>query len=190
MKNRHAVLLLAAILALPLLALAQAKQEAAEGGKKPGTVYFGPELRIHVLLNEYDGEKKVGSFPYTLTVEEDFPNPTKLRMGIRVPVATGNNQYQYMDVGTNIDCRAKTLADGRYRLTLSVERTSVYSVDEKKGAELPGNTTPIGAQPIVRNFRVEFNSLLRDGQTVQTTSAADPVSGRVLKVDVTVNVVK
>jgi len=31
---------------------------------------------------------------------------------------------------------------------------------------------------------------MRDGQTVQTTQAADPLSGRVLTITVTMNVVK
>jgi hypothetical protein len=34
------------------------------------------------------------------------------------------------------------------------------------------------------------NVLARDGQTIQTTVATDPISGRTLKVDVSVNVVK
>jgi hypothetical protein len=32
--------------------------------------------------------------------------------------------------------------------------------------------------------------VLRDGQTAQSTSATDPISGEVLKIDVTLNVVK
>jgi hypothetical protein len=41
-----------------------------------------------------------------------------------------------------------------------------------------------------RSFRASFVPLLRDGQTVQYTAATDPVSGEVVKIDVTVTVLK
>jgi hypothetical protein len=42
----------------------------------------------------------------------------------------------------------------------------------------------------LRNFNSSFTLLLRDGQTAQVSSATDPISGEVLKVVVTLNVVK
>ena len=44
--------------------------------------------------------------------------------------------------------------------------------------------------PSFRNFNSSFTALLRDGQTMQYTSATDPVSGEVMKIDVTVAVMK
>jgi len=46
------------------------------------------------------------------------------------------------------------------------------------------------AKPVVQSFKAELDLLLRDGQTIQSTLATDPVSGRVSKVDVTLNVLK
>jgi len=45
-------------------------------------------------------------------------------------------------------------------------------------------------QPTFQQFRTQANLLIRDGQTVQSTVATDPVTGHVTKVDVTVNIVK
>jgi hypothetical protein len=45
-------------------------------------------------------------------------------------------------------------------------------------------------EPIIRQFKTELTLTMRDGQTVQTTQAADPLSGRVLTITVTMNVVK
>ena len=39
--------------------------------------------------------------------------------------------------------------------------------------------------PAFRSFTSTFNVLLKDGQTAQHTAATDPVSGEVLRVDVT-----
>ena len=44
--------------------------------------------------------------------------------------------------------------------------------------------------PAFRSFKSNFTVLLRDGQTTQYTSAVDPVSGEVMKIDVTLNVIK
>jgi len=43
---------------------------------------------------------------------------------------------------------------------------------------------------MLRSFNSSFQVLLRDGQTNQYTSATDPVTGEVTKIDVTLNVLK
>jgi hypothetical protein len=44
--------------------------------------------------------------------------------------------------------------------------------------------------PSVRKFQSTFNLLLKDGQTATHTAATDPVSGEVLRIDVTLTVLK
>ena len=46
------------------------------------------------------------------------------------------------------------------------------------------------AQPIIRQFKLYSDLLMRDGQTLQSSTATDLISGRVLKVETTMNVVK
>ena len=48
----------------------------------------------------------------------------------------------------------------------------------------------LSSQPIIRQFKLYSDLLMRDGQTLQGGTATDPISGRVLKIDLTVNVVK
>jgi hypothetical protein len=157
-------------------------------------------LRVQVVFTKYQGETKVASLPYTLTCNTGERSPSILRMGIEVPVPvplkdSSGLSIQYKSVGTNIDCRAGAASpDGRFRLDLNVEQSSIYSAPEDKerrGKPAPGTTEagPAGV-PMFRTFRSTFNPILRDGQTVQYTAATDPVSGEVVKIDVTVNVVK
>ena len=47
-----------------------------------------------------------------------------------------------------------------------------------------------GDRPLFRSFNVGLNPMLRDGQTIQTVATTDPVSGEVVKIDVTLDVVK
>lgn len=158
-------------------------------------------LTVQVLFTEYEGEKKIGSLPYTMPINAEAERRTadwsQLRMGVRVPIMTSNNpnavqQVQYMDVGTNIDCRAWVLESGQYAVELQVERSSIYSVgSEGKRVEWsPDEQLSVAAQPLVRHYRSTMTLLMRDGQTIQRAVATDPVSGRVVKVDVTLNVAK
>ena len=115
-------------------------------------------------------------------------------MGLRVPIETSSNagvkQFQYEDVGTSIDGRAEKTGDGRFLLKLGVDRSSVYVPGTEGKSAAVGGSEISSAQPIVQQFRTQVNLLIRDGQTIQSTVATDPVTGRVLKVDVTLNVIK
>ena len=183
-----AVLLL---LAAPLAA--QEKPIALETPTSP--------LKVQIVFTETQGERKVSSLPYALhLMGQDVTSSSvrqvsqgKLRMGLRVPIQAGKEgQLQYMDVGTNIDCWAQRMSDGRYRLSLNLQRSTTYAPELKSPGSLPtvGETPVAGSNPILGQFSAELNLLLQDGQTIQSIVATDPVSGRTLKVDVTLSVVK
>jgi len=156
---------------------------------------------IEVVISRYQGDKKISSFPYLLAVNAGPSVPgsgTKLRMGANVPVPTTTFSpgvtadgkaaspivsYNYQNVGTDIDCSARPLGDGRFVVTVNVEERSV--VQPTAG---PGTT--VNSAPVIRNFEAQNNLVLRDGQTRQFTAAADRVTGEVVKVDVTLKVVK
>lgn len=167
-------------------------QEKPKADEKADTRKEMTPLRVQVTLTEYDGEKKISSLPYTLLVIATDPSqrqPTaRIRMGLRVPIATGGsaNNFQYQAVGTNLDCSAWKEQDGRFNLHLNVERSAVYSPGS--GQKL-GNEVSSG-NPVIEQLSTESDMLIRDGQTAQTTIATDPVSGRVTKLDVTVNAMK
>lgn len=176
------------------LLFGQEKEKSAETSKTPETQKAVTPLRVQVVFNEYDGDKKISSLPYTLLVNADDRNRTSMRMGLRVPIEissnTGAKQIQYQDVGTNLDGTAQKADADRFILNLQVEKSSVYVPGSaQKSASIGGNEIS-NSQPIIQQFRIQGNLLVRDGQTVQSTAATDPVTGHVLKLDVTVNVVK
>jgi hypothetical protein len=181
-----AAFFLAAVLAIP--GFAQEKPKT-EGGEKPAEVHkIITPLRVQVVFNEFEGEKKISSLPYTLLVNSDtYGIPAAIRMGLRVPIHTGgSSQMTYIDMGTNIDGRSERQEDGKFLLSLSVERSSAYSPQ----GNLPDAKALSSDSPVIQQFRSQLNLLIRDGQTIQSTVSTDPVTGRVIKVDVTVNVVK
>jgi hypothetical protein len=154
-------------------------------------------LRVQLVLSRYQGEKKTGSLPYTFTATAGG-DWTRMRMGVDTPVPIGPvsstkgsadgapsppTSYQYRNVGTNIDCRAIDRGDGRYELVIRVENSSALGAERAGEVSLPG-------APLFRRFEANIDPVLRDGQWVQAIASADPVTGEVVKIDVTLNVVK
>jgi hypothetical protein len=169
----------------------------AQGGPAPAnaTPNIVP-LKVQVVISRYQGEKKLSSLPYTLSVNaNDRSEMSRMRMGVKVPVRTiapavvdgkemPTGVIQYQDVGTNIDCYASQAADGRFKVTVSVEDTSVVGEEGTAGASrLPNN-------PAFRSFSLTNSAMLKDGQSTQFSAATDKVSGEVVKIDVTLTVVK
>ena len=161
---------------------------------KPAAAPLTP-LKLQVLVSRFQGEKKLSSLPYTLSVNAG--SRASLRMGAKVPVMmmmTANmpkdvpsaGPIQYQDVGTSIDCIVSTAQDdGRFRLDITIDDSSVYG----DGPNTTDNK-PAPGNPSFRSFKANDSMVLRDGQTAQFTTATDKVSGEVVKVDVTLTVVK
>ncbi len=148
-------------------------------------------LKIDLVVSRTAGDKKISSLPYSLWITANERQQTSLRMGVQVPVSStrvaGKDDppppaYTYRDVGTNIDCTATTIADGRFSVRI-VLNDSAIQFDGKETRAVPG-------LPSFRSFSASFTLLLKDGQSAMYTSATDPVSGETLKVDVTLNVLK
>jgi len=176
---------------------AQEKAKPAEPEKKPEFWKDSALLRVQMVFTEKDGEKKVSSLPYQLVLHSNAPGrAAALRMGLRVPVPHMNavGQFQYMDIGTNLDGHAEKTEDGRFQLSFSIEKSSLYypAIDQKAAStnesESASDKTP--KQPTVQKFQAEINVLIRDGQTLEAMTATDPITGHVLKVDVTLTVLK
>jgi RNA polymerase sigma factor (sigma-70 family) len=188
---------LAAFLAFPnsapLLAQGGAKEEmpkaeSAASASFPAAEQITP-LKIQVLLTEFDGGKKVKSLPYVSYVNaisnSNRHEFTKIRLGTKVPVYAGKEAgMQYIDVGTNIDCSASQSETGTYRLRVVVERSWVDGSSDLSGTagQLP--------EPIIRQFKNEMELTLRDGQTSEPTVATDSMTGKVMKIEVSLSVLK
>jgi hypothetical protein len=157
-------------------------QEAAKPKPEDRQPALTP-LHVQVVFSEFDGDKKISSLPHSFTVNADERRArpgSLIRDGVRIPVTTGKDQqYQYIDVGTSVDCSATQQEDGRFKLQLSMDRSSI----------LPESASGTG-NPSIRQFRVEINPVLKDGQTVETVASTDPLNGHTYRVTVTLNVVK
>jgi hypothetical protein len=175
---------------------ASAQEPTAQG--RPQAAANQVPLKVQLVVSRFQGEKKVSSTPYTLAiVANDNASKTSLRMGVDVAVPqtvfSGGGQntsvpmtsYTYRSVGTNIDCIARSADGGGFKLDLTVADTSMFMTEKSAG-----NPSPTSGMPAFRSFTSSFAVLLKDGQTAQHTAATDSVSGEVLRVDVTLTVLK
>ena len=159
------------------------KSARAEAVAKPIT-----PLTLDVVFTRFQGDKKVASAPYSFPLNANERRTAKVRMGINVPLRyegkdSPPGNVVYKSVGNNIDCSAESLDGGRFKVMCFLEQSSVYPDAPPSGgrSEVP---------PLLRTFNTETLLFLRDGQTAQGAMATDPVSGEVLKVDITLHVVK
>ncbi len=151
-------------------------------------------LKVQVVLSRYQGEKRISSLPYAMTVTTNA-SPASVRMGAQLPIAMTVQggvsstpvpvieSYNYREVGTSIDCSASALDGGRYAVRVTIEDSSVYPDDSVGGAAKTGH-------PSFRTFKSDQTIVLADGQSAQYTTATDKVTGEVVKVDVTLTVLK
>jgi hypothetical protein len=155
-------------------------------------------LKVQIVISRYQGEKKLSSLPYSLSVNANDKQVASLRMGAQVPLPTMvtpavepgkpspfGGPVQYREIGTYIDCSARALDAGRFRLSISIEDSSVYGSD---GAQ--GGAAATGVPPAIRSFKLSNTAVLRDGQSTQFTTATDKLSGEVTRIDLTLTVVK
>jgi hypothetical protein len=180
--------------ALASSVIVRSQEKPAPAAPKPAPVAVTP-LKVSVVVSRFQGEKKLSSLPYTLSVNAG--SRATLRMGAKVPVMmmmTANmpkdlpqgGPVQYQDVGTSIDCNVSAVQDdGRFRVEITIEDSSVYG----EGPNPTDNKPPPG-NPSFRSFKASDSMVLRDGQTAQFTTATYKVSGEIVKVDVTLNIVK
>lgn len=142
-------------------------------------------LRVQLVVARHQGEKKLSGVPFALGCGGGAES--RVRLGVDVPLhaqVQGVPQVVFKTVGWGIGCESSRLEAGVYALKLEVDQTFIHAARAPEPWAVP--ESPAG--PALRSFRASFTAVLRDGQTAQYVAAPDPVSGEVVKVDVTLSV--
>ena len=198
MSNAFTTLVIIAVLGVsPLVAQepppAGAKPEAAKPAAPAAAAAKSSvtPLRLVLTVSRYQSEKKISSLPYSLSVSIGGP-PVRFRMGADLPYSTTSNtdgaktqSYAYRTVGVGIDVMNQLMVEpGLYKMDISVSDSSVASSNQVQGSPA------VAGVPMFSNFSTNGSVVLRDGQTSQLTTAADPITGETMRVDVALTVIK
>ena len=135
--------------------------------------------------------EKISRLPYTLLVSPG--QRTSLRVGVSVPIGqatktaqgVATSERQYHPTGVSIDCIAQAAPDGRYRLQLTVEDTSI--VPNERVVAAGGQRA---SEVAFRTLSVSNTLLLREGQTLPFTVGTDRITGETLRAEVSVSILK
>jgi hypothetical protein len=160
-----------AVLALAYPALAQ----EAEKSKSDSWSFY----KLQINVREIDGSKTLNSRSYDLN--QRAGEWGQLRVGSRVPVATGtaggpNTQYQYVDIGLNIDSRVQ-------------DHNGEVSFDWRLNLSSAA-PDPSPGGPVVRNVQSNGQTLLAIGKPVVMTTVDDLNSTHKFVFEVTATKVK
>jgi hypothetical protein len=174
-----------------LLATAGASQEKGDAERLPKVV---TPLKVQLVVSKQLGDKKVSSLSYSFPCNATDPK-FSLNLGVEVPVPVRKGdkvEFLYRSVGSNIECEASALPESRFNLHLAFEHSSLYGVGAKATSAAQEQTleSRIDNPTLFRTAKSLFNAVLRDGQTTQSVVAADPLTGEIVTIDVTLTVVK
>jgi hypothetical protein len=140
--------------------------------------------KVDYVITETDSGKKVDSRSYTVMVGNRNDKRGSLRIGSRIPVMTQlgsggpvNAQFQYIDVGVNLDCTINTQPDNTLILYSGVEMSSVAEAQDQRTGTLP---------PVVRQFKIADNSTIAPGKPTIIGTADDVATHRHFEVQATV----
>ena len=157
-------LLLLAVAILLQPACAQDAPKSNEAAKAADTTPAAFYQLLFVVQELGADNKPVNSRSYTTTVSTN--NIGSIRTGSRIPVATGANQFQYVDVGVNFDIRHVAEIHHQLSLELAAEVSS-----------LAGAYDPNVHQPVIRQNSWHASVLIPIGKAT-TIFASDALDNK------------
>jgi hypothetical protein len=136
--------------------------------------------RVDFSITELAESKKVNTRHYSM-VTNSGPWST-LKIGTRVPVATGSSgggtQFQYLDVGTNIDCQVNEQGED-LSLNIRSEFSNLSSTEDQRSP-----------QPIIRQIQINGRTITSSGKPVVIGAVDDPTSNRQYQLEAIVTKLK
>jgi hypothetical protein len=147
-----------------------AQEKPAE---RPEPSHPGSAYKLDLLLSEIEGGKRINTRNYSFVVADH--KSARVRQGLRVPVATGTaGQFQYMDVGLNIDCDLIEMDNGVH-INLLVDESS-FSAEQQRST---------GSNPVVRQLRNQLQAVVPPGKQTLVSSVEELDSKKRMDIEVT-----
>jgi hypothetical protein len=175
MRKAIAIGMWAALLGAAPGARAQEAEAKQQAPKPPGK-----RLRVQFQETRLRGESTVATRLYSLALHADAEE-ARVFVGIQAAISVAGKDAPttlFKNAGVEGRVKVETLSDGRYRLNAHFEESSLLAA--------AGGSATTGDNPILRVLRGESGLVLREGETVPFASAVDPVTGEIVRVDLTV----
>jgi hypothetical protein len=155
----------------------EAPAEAPEAAKPPGK-----RLCVQFQEARVRDESITATRATTLTLHADAEGAS-VSVGSQIPISVAGKEATttlFKSVGADARAKVETLPDGRYRLEAHFEESSLLETGGGATAPTSGNN------PVLLIVRGDSTLVLREGEVVPFASAVDPVTGEVVRVDLSV----
>jgi hypothetical protein len=175
MKKSIISLLVVLLTGVSLPARAQeAKEEQSKTrASLPQSIY-----KLELSVYELQDGKKTNLRKYLMFVRSN-EGYSSVKVGNRVPVSTGTksgeNQFQYVDVGLNLKCRIGE-RDGLSQINAEMELASLVQ---------PERTSETFQNPVIRQLREDAAGPISLGKPMVLMSIEDTNSPRTVQLEVT-----
>jgi hypothetical protein len=122
-----------------------------------------------------DGSDAAAKTGRRYTMLLDASGRGTFKVGDRVPVATGANQFNYLDVGVNIDTtvRDRGANDGRVDLGANMDVSTLVEHKQQAGF----------SNPTVAQMKIVIDALVTPGKPTLVASIDDPVTQHKVEVE-------
>ena len=161
----------------PGAAAQEAAPKAPEAEKAPGR-----RLRVQFQETRQQGEATTASRPWSLLLHADAGR-THLFIGTQAAITWNDKDGTttiFKNVGVTAEVTVTTLPDGRYAVDGWFETSQ-----RRRMPTSPGEAPVTAGNPILQAVEAQARLTLREGETVPVASAVDPVTGEVVRIDLT-----
>lgn len=191
MKILKALLIPCLLLLTASAAVAQpqnAKRTAAPTADHHAPAPLPQFFRLTFVVKEFQGAQVIDSRKYTVEIsalslaesrkrysEPSLPPSTEpsIRAGTKLAVQTGNGNFQYIDLGMNIDCRNIVVVGNRLAMHVTAVLSSIGSPNK-----------PSNFPPLIHQNRWSSGVIIPIGKSSVLFSSQDPASTRTVELDV------
>lgn len=140
--------------------------------------------RLDFFVKEVSDTKILNILSYSMlaSTSQTSGRPTSIRTGSRVPSPTspGSSQFQYMEVGVNIDCGVLKEIENQIALHVTAEVSSMPATGE----------VPSSLPPILRQVKWSSEVLVPIRKATLLFSSDDPSTKRRLQLELTASPLK
>jgi hypothetical protein len=147
--------------------------------KQPVVNVTADTYRLDIVIRELQDGKVISSRSYSGLAKEGerHDRARTIKIGSRLPVQSGPQGMNYLDVGTNLDFRVWKM-EGQLILAMTLEVSSVAPTDST-------STTKLTETPILRQFRIDQEAAIPLGKPTLLDSLDDPNSNHKFQIEVT-----
>lgn len=156
---------------------------AAQGPEGSSADY--ERYRVELKINELEKGKTINTRNYVMVMAKNKSQHSangRIRVGSRVPYASKAGEFQYQDVGMNIDCNLAPLDGDHVQADLIVDSSGLAGERE--------TVSPTNANPVFRSLRWQGTPAVVLGKPTIVSEVDDVASDHRYQIEMTVTAIK